>query len=418
MRGKPPRRLQWAVGLIVMICLIGIAIFFADGADTERREAESVRKAEEAKEAAKASTQNATEAAAQAQTEKALDDIKGSGGSITPATATVVEGNTGERPRLSQEDMDRELARIEAQRKLTEKQMMERAQLEREMARKQEMIYSAGIFKRGGGAGAQQRQSSPLEDQSIRMINDLRANNEKAMADAKEMVKAMTRGGDTNPKSIDPEIEFNEEMEARTQLPQPGRLFGKSPSNCMLAPGWLIPVANINPINSDLPGEFSVQVREDVYDSITGRCKAIPKGSKIFLTYNSQVKVGQERLNIAATLLWLPNGKKVPMLGTKGIDRDGYSGLEADVDNHWVRMFGAALLIGFLDKRTNNEPVVTSQNGGGTTTSQNVLSKVTSETATAVLERNKTIAPTLRRDFATRFNLQVSREFWLEEYVD
>jgi type IV secretion system protein VirB10 len=47
---------------------------------------------------------------------------------------------------------------------------------------------------------------------------------------------------------------------------------------------------------SDLLGEVTAQVTENVYDSPTGRYLVIPQGAKLIGTYDSQVAFGQDRL--------------------------------------------------------------------------------------------------------------------------
>ena len=43
----------------------------------------------------------------------------------------------------------------------------------------------------------------------------------------------------------------------------------------------MIPAALITGIRSDLPGMITVQVTQNVYDSVTGRHLLIPQGSRL-----------------------------------------------------------------------------------------------------------------------------------------
>jgi hypothetical protein len=80
--------------------------------------------------------------------------------------------------------------------------------------------------------------------------------------------------------------------------------------SCTLGPPSHIPVYTMEALNSDRPGTASLAVSDDVYDSVTGYCLMIPKGSKITGPYSSDIRVGQERVLVATTQLRLPNGKE------------------------------------------------------------------------------------------------------------
>jgi type IV secretion system protein TrbI len=60
--------------------------------------------------------------------------------------------------------------------------------------------------------------------------------------------------------------------------------------------GWLIPAVLEQELNSDLPGLIRALVRENVYDSVSGRYVLIPAGSTLVGIYNSHVGYGQNAL--------------------------------------------------------------------------------------------------------------------------
>jgi type IV secretion system protein VirB10 len=110
--------------------------------------------------------------------------------------------------------------------------------------------------------------------------------------------------------------------------------------------GTVVRTVLVSGINSDLPGAFTAVVTSDVYDSTTGRHLMIPKGAKLIGQYRSSVAVGQDRVLMALNRMILPDGSWISLAGTPGADPIGQSGVEADVDNHFLRMFGAAFMIG------------------------------------------------------------------------
>ncbi len=108
--------------------------------------------------------------------------------------------------------------------------------------------------------------------------------------------------------------------------------------------GTLISAALITAINSDLPGDVIAQVSEHVYDTVTGNFLLIPQGSRLYGRYDSVISYGQERVLVAWQRLVLPNGKSIKLDGMIAADPAGASGLEDQVDNHFLRLAGAVLL--------------------------------------------------------------------------
>jgi len=67
--------------------------------------------------------------------------------------------------------------------------------------------------------------------------------------------------------------------------------------------GTVIPTVLISGINSDLPGQVVAQVRENVYDTVSGNYLLIPQGSRLLAAYDSMVAWGQERVLVCWNLL-------------------------------------------------------------------------------------------------------------------
>ena len=164
-------------------------------------------------------------------------------------------------------------------------------------------------------------------------------------------------------------------------------------SRYVVQAGSVIPAALITGMRSDLPGQVTAQVTENVYDSPTGRYLLIPQGSKLIGTYDSQVAFGQNRLLLVWTRLMLPNGRSIVLERQPAADRQGFNGLEDEVDQHWGRLFmGAALstVIGIgaeLGSNANDSAIASALRQG----SSNSLS----QTGQQITQRNLNIQPTL-----------------------
>jgi type IV secretion system protein TrbI len=112
----------------------------------------------------------------------------------------------------------------------------------------------------------------------------------------------------------------------------------------VLQAGAVIPAALLTGLRSDLPGQVTAQVTEDVYDSPTGRILLIPQGARLVAQYDAQIAFGQSRALLAWTRLIMPNGRSIVLERRPGADPEGYAGLEDEVDNHWGMLFKAAIL--------------------------------------------------------------------------
>ncbi len=164
-------------------------------------------------------------------------------------------------------------------------------------------------------------------------------------------------------------------------------------SRYVVQAGAVIPAALITGIRSDLPGQVSAQVTENVYDSPSGRFLLIPQGSKLVGAYDSQISFGQDRVLLVWTRLILPNGRSIVLERQRGADTQGFTGLEDEVDQHWGRLAMAAALstvlgVGAELGATNNDSAIVTALRRGTTDSLN-------QTGQQVVRRNLNIQPTI-----------------------
>lgn len=116
------------------------------------------------------------------------------------------------------------------------------------------------------------------------------------------------------------------------------------PSPYVLQAGAIIPGALITGIRSDLPGEVTAQVTENVYDSPTGRILLIPQGATLIGRYDSQIAYGQKRVLLIWTRLMRGANDSIVLENEPAADAAGFAGLQDQTDNHWGEVFKAALV--------------------------------------------------------------------------
>jgi type IV secretory pathway VirB10-like protein len=178
--------------------------------------------------------------------------------------------------------------------------------------------------------------------------------------------------------------------------------------------GAIIAAALITGLQSDLPGQITAQVTENVYDSPTGHTLLIPQGARLVGEYDSQVTFGQERVLLAWTRLILPNGKSIALDRQPGADAAGYSGLQDGVNNHWGKLFQAAMLSTVLSVGAE----------AGTSNSENNLAQAIrqgasqsfSQAGQQIVEHELNIQPTLTVRPGMPVRVMVTHDLVLEPY--
>jgi type IV secretion system protein VirB10 len=206
----------------------------------------------------------------------------------------------------------------------------------------------------------------------------------------------------------------NAPVDRRTTTPD---RLSRPASPFVVQAGTIIPAALITGIRSDLPGQITAQVTENIFDTPTGRALLVPQGARLIGIYDSQISFGQSRVLLVWTRLIMPNGRSVVLERQPGADAAGYSGLADEVDNHWRELLGSAALSTLLG--------VGSELGSGTDTGSNTAvlqalrfgaANSLNQSGQQVVHRNLNIQPTLtiRPGFPVR--VIVNRDLVLEPY--
>lgn len=178
--------------------------------------------------------------------------------------------------------------------------------------------------------------------------------------------------------------------------------------------GSIIPGVLKSSINSDLPGLIRGIVSEDVYDTSTGINILIPKGSTIIGTYDSQIAYGQRRLLAVWTKLIFPDGSTLALKGMPAADQDGSAGLSGEVDNHYIKLFGAALATSVISAgyqlSQGSQATIGSvaQTPGQTMASS--LGQQLGQVGTSITAKNLAIQPTIINLVGQRFYVNVTKD--------
>ncbi|GBQ74383.1 conjugal transfer protein TrbI [Acetobacter lovaniensis NRIC 0474] len=182
----------------------------------------------------------------------------------------------------------------------------------------------------------------------------------------------------------------------------------------ILQAGTVIAGALNTKISSDLPGQITGHVTQNVYDSPTGRYLLIPQGSLLFGAYNSGISFGQQRTQIIWTRLIFPNGDSLVLEKLPGGDAIGQSGLSDEVNNHWGQLFRAAIVTTLLSVGSE----------AGTSQSENNLAQAIRSGASngfsmvgnRLIDRSLNVQPTLTDRPGLRFTVVLNRDLVLKPW--
>jgi type IV secretion system protein VirB10 len=157
--------------------------------------------------------------------------------------------------------------------------------------------------------------------------------------------------------------------------------------------GTVISASLITGINSDLPGEVTAQVTDDVYDTVTGGTLLIPQGSRLIGTYDSVVAFGQSRALVVWQRVIMPDGSSVLIDNLPATDTAGYSGLEDQVDYHTWQLLKGVVLSTLLGVGT--QATFGSQQGNLVQAIQQSAQENVNRAGQRIVEKNLNLQPTL-----------------------
>lgn len=174
----------------------------------------------------------------------------------------------------------------------------------------------------------------------------------------------------------------------------------RNPSQ-VLPQGAVIPAVLETSLNSDLPGYARALVSRDVR-SFDGKTVLIPRGSRLVGQYKSGLSLGVTRAFVIWNRVIRPDGVSVE-LGSPATDDMGQAGLAGSVDTHFAKRFGSAILLSVINGvvtssgSRNNTIVIGSQGDAA-------------NAATAALQENMKIPPTIKVPQATAVQVFVARD--------
>jgi type IV secretion system protein VirB10 len=182
--------------------------------------------------------------------------------------------------------------------------------------------------------------------------------------------------------------------------------------------GSVLPAVLITGINSDLPGQIIAQIRENIFDTVTGNYLLIPQGTKLLGRYDNMIAWGQERVLLIWSRLVFPDGSSILLDKMPGVDQAGYAGLKDRVNNHYAKLAGAILMSTFL-----SVGAVRSQGdieGDYPSVSQEIARQLAADinrTGQKIVRKQLNVPPTIEVRPGWTFHVMVNRDMILRPYA-
>ena len=192
-------------------------------------------------------------------------------------------------------------------------------------------------------------------------------------------------------------------------------------SNYVLYAGTVVQATLLTGITSDIPnGDVVAQVRQDIYDSLTGTHLLIPQGSKLIGSYGSSSGRGNKRISVTFKRVILPTGASLTLPDQKAIDGAGYPGLSDIYNDHrgkvYSTAFKTALLGALAQSTTGNTSGDDTRSPGQEAVSGAVASIL--QTGQRIVEKDLENQETVEVRPGFQFSVFINQDLLIGEYID
>ncbi|HEN3303479.1 TPA: TrbI/VirB10 family protein [Yersinia enterocolitica] len=178
--------------------------------------------------------------------------------------------------------------------------------------------------------------------------------------------------------------------------------------NLLLEKGTYIPCVMRHAFNSNVDGQISCVVADDVFSS-AGTVKLIEKGSRVNGVYRGgNVNAGSQQMFVIWQEIRTPNNLVVNVYSGSS-DELGNAGLNGYVDYHWGIKLGMAALVSIVNVSGQNLSTQLGKSLGGNNSNTSSGEDSTS-VATEILRQYANVKPTLYKNQGDKVGIFVSRD--------
>ena len=169
--------------------------------------------------------------------------------------------------------------------------------------------------------------------------------------------------------------------------------------NLLLSAGASIPCTLQTAMDSSLPGQVVCLVGRDVW-SDNGAVVLLEKGARVLGEYRQGLRTGEGRLFVLWVRATTPSGVAI-QLASPAADALGRAGFGGEVDRHFWRRFGGAVLLSVVD-----DAAVAAVGRQG----DRDMARLPSDAAGIALDRSIDLPPTLRKPQGSQVTIMVAQD--------
>ena len=184
----------------------------------------------------------------------------------------------------------------------------------------------------------------------------------------------------------------------------------------VLFEGTVLETVLINRLDGQMAGPIECLLSNDVY-SRDRQHLLVPAGSKLLGETRKVESLGQNRLAVSFHRLLMPDGYSVSLDHFQGLNQIGDAGLRDQVNNHYLRIFGASLAIGAIGAVAEGGTSGTLTASGGDLMRQG-FAQSTAQSSAQILDRFLNILPTITIREGHRIKVYLSGDLALPDYAN
>ena len=180
--------------------------------------------------------------------------------------------------------------------------------------------------------------------------------------------------------------------------------------------GTILETVLLNRLDGQFTGPVECLVSSDLY-SHDRQHLLIPAGTKVLGEAKHVEAFGQSRLAVAFHRLIMPDGFSVSLDQFKGMNQIGDVGLRDQVNNHYVKIFGASLAVGAIGgiAEAGSGSLLTQS---GTQTIQQGVGQSLGQTSQRILDKFLNILPTVTIREGHRVKVYLSGDLAIPDYAN
>ena len=198
--------------------------------------------------------------------------------------------------------------------------------------------------------------------------------------------------------------------------PNPTALNAAEGKNYVIFEGTILETVLLNRLDGQFSGAVECLVTNDIY-SHDRQHLLIPSGSKVLGEAKRVETFGQTRLAVAFHRLIMPDGYSVNLDQFKGMNQIGDTGLRDQVNNHYLKIFGASLAVGAIGgiAEAGSGGVLTQS---GTQGIQQGVGESLGQTSQRILDKFLNILPTVTIREGHRVKIYLSGDLAVPDYAN